>query len=93
MELPVDYRKLTRRERRRVREEYVRRQQGLCHFCRAPLDEEPSPEIRRLSVTDDLFPVGFFDYPVHLHHDHATGLTLGAVHCYCNAVLWEHYGE
>lgn len=32
-------------------------------------------------------------YPVHLHHDHKTGLTIGAVHAKCNAVLWQYYGE
>ena len=42
---------------------------------------------------DRLFPESFFKYPVHLHHSHDTGKTIGAVHAYCNAVLWEYYGQ
>jgi len=41
----------------------------------------------------DLFPPGFLKNPVHLHHNHDTGMTIGAVHAYCNAVLWQYYGE
>ncbi|AGI61771.1 hypothetical protein VCO139_0016 [Vibrio phage VCO139] len=40
-----------------------------------------------------LFPKNMFQYPIHLHHDHNTGMTIGAVHARCNAVLWEYYGE
>jgi hypothetical protein len=28
-----------------------------------------------------------------LHHCHQTGLTIGAVHAKCNAVLWQYHGE
>jgi hypothetical protein len=31
--------------------------------------------------------------PIHLQHDHDTGLTEGAVHAYCNAVLWQYEGR
>jgi hypothetical protein len=30
---------------------------------------------------------------VHLHHSHETGMTIGAVHARCNAVLWQYHGE
>lgn len=40
-----------------------------------------------------LFPENFFRWPVHLHHSHKTGMTIGAVHAYCNAVLWQYHGE
>jgi hypothetical protein len=40
-----------------------------------------------------LFPELFLKYPVHLHHSHVTGLTIGAVHAYCNAVLWVYHDE
>lgn len=40
-----------------------------------------------------IFPKGFFDRPVHLHHSHDTGLTIGAVHAVCNAVLWIYHRE
>jgi hypothetical protein len=44
-------------------------------------------------INVDLFPPNFFKWPVHLHHDHRTGMTIGAVHCRCNAVLWQYHGE
>lgn len=93
MKLPVDYRKLKRNERKEVRDEYVKLQKGKCNFCNTHLEGPPSKEILENKVTEDLYPPGFFNYPVHLHHNHETGMTIGAVHCYCNAVLWEHYGE
>jgi hypothetical protein len=32
-------------------------------------------------------------HPVHLQHSHVTGLTEGAVHAFCNAVLWQYEGR
>jgi hypothetical protein len=89
----MDYRKLSASQRRRVREEYVERQVGLCHHCNSRLDQTPRPDIAKLPVKASLFSVGFFTYPVHLHHNHKTGMTLGAVHCHCNAVLWQYHKE
>jgi hypothetical protein len=40
-----------------------------------------------------LFPKGFLNAPVHLHHSHVTNMTLGAVHGYCNGYLWQYLGE
>ena len=93
MKLPVNYNELSISERRAVREEYVRLQSGLCAYCGEPLSGEPREDIRNKEITESLFPPTMFKYPVHLHHDHATGMTLGAVHCYCNAVAWEYDGE
>jgi len=39
------------------------------------------------------FPKGMFNYPIHLHHCRKTDLSIGAVHAYCNAVLWEYHNE
>jgi hypothetical protein len=93
MELPVNYTTLTPTERREVRNTYVEKQKGKCQFCQASLSESPSFEIRKLDINKNLFPENFFKYPVHLHHDHDSGLTIGAVHSYCNAVLWQYHGE
>jgi hypothetical protein len=90
MKLPINYEKARWPERKEAREAYVLEQNGLCYFCKKPLANEPN---RDLPVKLQLYPQGFFDNPVHLHHDHITGMTLGAVHCYCNAVLWEYHGE
>lgn len=93
MNLPVLYKNIPKHEKRVVREKYIELQEGKCYYCKCPLEIEPS-EIKQLyRVTPSLFPKGFFDNPIHLHHSHVSGLTLGAVHAYCNAVLWEHLGE
>ena len=92
-ELPVNYNELHWAKRREVREEYIRRQNGLCYYCGKPLKGKPDKTILKLRVTKSLFPENFFQYPVHLHHHHETGMTIGAIHCYCNAVLWQYEGE
>ena len=93
MKLPTDYRNLSPLEIKSVRNEYVRLQGGLCYHCKEPLNGNPSEKVRKMTVTKRFFPANFFKWPVHLHHNHNTGMTIGAVHCYCNAVLWQYYGE
>lgn len=93
MELPVDYRKLTWQQKRFVREEYCLLQDGKCYHCGGDLNLLPPEDITNLKIDKSQFPDKFFDYPIHLHHCHDTGMTIGAVHCYCNAVLWQYHGE
>lgn len=93
MELPVDYRSLHWKEKREVRAEYTKLQSGLCYHCKTPLLMDVPSSIKRYKINWRLFPTGFLDHPIHLHHSHDTGLTLGAVHAYCNAVLWQYFGE
>ena len=88
-----DYRKLTQPERAQLRGRYVEQQNGDCHHCAAPLTTEPPASITRKSIDWRRFPRGFLKHPVHLHHCHRTGKTIGAVHAYCNAVLWQCHGE
>lgn len=90
MDLPKNYNLLSFTERRLVREEYERRQMGLCYYCNLPFYEDP-PKDKKLNL--NLFPPNFLNYPIHLHHDHNTGMTIGAVHAYCNGVLWQYHGE
>jgi hypothetical protein len=89
-ELPVDYTELTWRERRSVREEYVLRQNNLCFYCKGSLTELPPDWVLDHEIDWDLFPPQFLKYPIHLQHDHDTGMTEGAVHAYCNAVMWQY---
>jgi hypothetical protein len=49
--------------------------------------------VQEIWVDLKLFPRGFLSNPVHLHHCHTTGLTIGAVHSRCNAILWQHHGQ
>ena len=91
--LPANYKRLSRAERKEVRQAYIEKQKGLCYFCHGPLNKKPDKEVTEKRIDWDLFPDGFLKNPVHLHHSHETGLTLGAVHAYCNAVLWQYYGE
>lgn len=91
---PSHYPSMSSKERRKIRKEYEEDQGGLCHHCKKALIFRPRQEGRRINWR--LFPggeAGFLRYPVHLHHDHKTGNTIGAVHAYCNAVLWQIYGE
>lgn len=88
--LPVNYEKLTGAERREIRNQYVREQKNYCPFCKQELSRKP---VTNYSLDLGLFPKGFLDNPIHLHHDHNTGLTLGAYHAYCNGVLWQYFGE
>lgn len=93
MDLPVDYTLLTREMRRKVRMEYVKRQNNKCWYCNQDLDGEPAERCTKLRINKRLFPEGFFEHSVHLQHDHNTGLTEGAVHAVCNAVLWQYHGR
>jgi len=94
MNLPVNYKKISFQERRKVREEYVRLQDGKCQYCKRNLGIPITEKIKRnRPINKSLFPKDFFKWPIHLHHDHNTGMTIGAVHNYCNAVLWQYHGE
>lgn len=93
MKLPVNYNKISYYQRRIVREEYIRLQGGKCYHCGHSLNNEAPEEILNKDINKNLFPLGFFSWPIHLHHDHVTGTTIGAVHCHCNAILWQFHGE
>jgi hypothetical protein len=90
---PVDYMSLSPSERRLMRDRYVIHQGDRCHYCKNFLHEAPTEDVLRKKINMKLFPRGFLDHPVHLHHHHTTGLTIGAVHARCNAVLWQYHGE
>lgn len=91
--LPVDYGSLSWSERKKVREQYIEEQDGKCFFCDCDLKEPPPKEVTDREIIWSYFPPQFLKYPVHLQHDHTTGLTEGAVHAYCNAVMWQHHGR
>lgn len=91
--LPVYYSRLSPKERRAVREQYVKEQNGLCLYCKTPLVDKPPEEILNKKIIWSLFPPHFLKYPVHLQHNHSSDLTEGAIHAYCNAVLWQYDGR
>lgn len=93
MNLPADYNSMDWRERRAARLEYIRRQGGKCSHCGANLKDGPRDDVAAMPVKRRLFPARFFEWPIHLHHCHKTGMTIGAVHAHCNAVLWQYHGE
>jgi len=93
MKLPRNYDELTSKQRRLVREQYVRIQDELCYYCGRNLDGEPPSHITNKRINWDLFPLHFLKYPIHLQHNRATGMTEGAVHAYCNAVMWQYEGR
>lgn len=91
--LMQDYGKLTQPERAKLRGQYVKAQGGRCHHCGSPLSGRPNAVIEAKLVDRSLFPPKFFTWPIHLHHSRKTGMTIGAVHAHCNAVLWQYHGE
>ena len=93
MKLPVFYNNLRGARKREVRDAYIDEQEGLCCHCNTPLIGSPSKEMQNKHLTMQLFPPGFLKYPMHLHHSHETGMTIGVVHARCNGILWEHHGE
>ena len=91
--LPVSYGDLTQSDRRSVREQYAREQGGKCRHCGGDLWGPAKGPAGRVQIEHRLFPESFFRHPIHLHHSHKTGLTIGAVHSRCNAYLWQYRGE
>ena len=93
MNLPINYDDSHWAVRRDARNEYIRRQGGNCFYCDEPLDGKPINSVMQASINKSLFPPTMFKYPIHLHHDRETGMTIGAVHARCNAYLWQYHGE
>lgn len=93
MKLPVKYNELTWQERRQVRLQYIEEQEGKCLYCKEDLNLSPPKHITDKPINWRLFPDNFLKYPIHLQHCHKKGLTEGAVHAYCNAVLWQYEGK
>ncbi len=93
MKLPTVYDKIPLSERYKIREEYIKLQGGRCYHCNNLLSNLPNDEVRHKMINRRLYPPSFFKHPVHLHHNHVSGMPIGAVHNYCNAVLWEWQGE
>ena len=91
--LPIDYTELEPQERREVREQYIKEQKGLCAYCGESLENEAPKKVTNKKIDWSLFPHNFLKYPIHLQHDHDTGMTEGAVHNYCNAVLWQYHSR
>jgi hypothetical protein len=93
MTLPTDYTKLNANQKAEVRAQYAKLQDNLCFFCNEPLDKPAPPHVRNKPLLMRLFPPGFLKHPVHLQHNHTTNMTEGAVHAYCNGVLWQYHGK
>lgn len=90
---PYEYSKLSFKERAELRSEYIVRQKGKCCFCKEDINSIPSKQVTKAKLNMNLFPSGFLRHPIHLHHDHGTDLTIGAVHAECNAYLWQYLGQ
>ena len=86
----IYYSKLSRIERRQVREECIVKQGGKCLYCHVDLQSVPPKKITDKKINWSLFPANFLQYPIHLQHNHNTDVVEGAVHAYCNAVMWQY---
>lgn len=92
IDLPINYHDSHWTVRKEARLQYIKEQDGFCHHCGSLLSEPVPPQIAKYKINKRIFPKGMFDNPIHLHHDRKTGLSIGAVHAECNAILWEYYG-
>lgn len=93
IKVPAYYDKLTWVERREALKSHAKDQENRCYFCDEDLDGPPPEKVRNKWINTRLFPEEFNYEGIHLHHSHQTGLTIGAVHGLCNAVLWQYHGE
>lgn len=93
VKIPAIYHNLSPYERKVARFKYWKLQKGKCYCCGGDLKAPAPLWIRDRPYKWILFPEGFLKHPHHLHHDHNTGLTIGVVHAYCNAYLWQYKGE
>lgn len=91
--LPVMYESLTWQQRREVREQYIEEQGKNCYYCGCSLENDPPERITKKKINWSLFPLNFLKHKIHLQHSHVTGRTEGAVHAYCNAVMWQYEGR
>ena len=87
-DLPIDYNTLHWTDRKKVREQYIKEQDNKCYYCGCNLYNDTPKHITEKTINWGLFPPGFLTHPIHLQHNHKTGMTEGAVHNYCNAVMW-----
>lgn len=88
--LPQNYKLLTQSERREVRQQYIVQQNHKCDYCGQYIHNPPNEIVTNYKIDWEKFPPYFKKYPIHLQHDHKTGLTEGAVHMYCNAIMWQY---
>ena len=93
MKLPINYEESSSYYRRKVKEQYCKIQNWLCWYCEHDLREKPPSFITEKKYNRKLFPKFFLSWPIHLQHNHGTGMTEGAVHARCNAVLWQYEGK
>ena len=93
MKLPIDYTIIDSRTRKKVREKYCVLQNWLCFYCEHDLHDKPPSTITEKKINLELFPPNFLRWPIHLQHSHETNMTEGAVHAYCNAVMWQYEGK
>jgi len=93
LKLPINYVRATRAMRAQARLQYIEEQDNLCYFCSEDIHKAPPDKILEMPLVRANYPRSFFDHPIHLHHCHETDKTIGATHAYCNAVLFEYYGE
>ena len=92
-QLPIDYDTLSPKQKREVREQYCREQRYRCYYCGKSLKEDSPTSVTNKWLDLSLFPPNFLKHPIHLQHNHDTGMTEGAVHAYCNGVMWQYEGK
>jgi len=93
IKLPINYETANWTTMETARELYIEKQEGLCWYCGEALKGAPAKAASSKYINLLRFPPNFFKHPVHLHHCRSTGLSIGAVHSRCSAILREYHSE
>ena len=104
-DLPINYTTSNSYTRRKVRLQYIALQRNKCCYCGHPFsNEQPTDMVDRIRpYYKALLAVAFqpldspierlFTHPIHLHHSHSNGETIGAVHAVCNYILLAEHNQ
>lgn len=84
LELPTKYSSLTGERKSAVKEAYICLQRDRCWLCGDDLYDPPKFLVENPNYMPLCGNQLAEHSPLHLHHDHKTGLTLGVTHAECN---------
>lgn len=86
LELPTKYSSLSGERLAVVKEAYICLQRERCWLCGGNLYELPNHVVDNPNLIGLCSSQLAEQHPLHLHHNHDTGLTLGVAHAECNII-------
>lgn len=86
LQLPTKYSSLSGQRRAAVKEAYICLQRERCWLCGDSLYALPTFIVDNPNVVQLCYNQLAEQFPLQLHHDHDTDMTLGVTHAECNAI-------